>query len=82
MTFTFKKWRSEKSRIPLQWQKVLDYQAGNRGVRYLFEAKEPQNSAYRYVQFSDHSIEPSDSEHFHIYLGNESQEKLLEEMEN
>lgn len=82
LTFTFKNGEVKKAEYRYSGKKVLDYQAGNRGVRYLFEAKEPQNSAYRYVQFSDHSIEPSDSEHFHIYLGNESQEKLLEEMEN
>ena len=66
----------------VQWKKqngkeILNYQAGNRGVRYLFEVKEPENSAYRYIQFSDHSIEPTDSQHFHIYLGNESQEKFI-----
>lgn len=82
LTFTFKNGEVKKAEYNYSGKKVLDYQAGNRGVRYLFEVKEPQNSAYRYIQFSDHSIEPSDSEHFHIYLGNESQEKLLEEMEN
>ncbi len=81
ITFTLKNGEVEESEYRYSGKKVLTYEAGNRGVRYLFEATEPQ-STYRYIQFSDHSIEPTDSEHFHLYLGNESQEKLLEEMDN
>jgi zinc transport system substrate-binding protein len=60
----------------------LTYEAGNRGVRYLFEAEDKESGAFRYIQFSDHTIAPADSEHFHLYAGNESQEALLKEMEN
>lgn len=61
---------------------VLTYSKGNRGVRYLFEATEDIPGAYKYVQFSDHSIFPTKAGHFHIYFGNESQAALLEELEN
>ena len=62
--------------------KILTYKKGNRGVRFLFEAVNPVEGAPKYVQFSDHNIAPVKAEHFHIFMGNESQEKLFEEMDN
>lgn len=61
---------------------ILQYKAGNRGVRYLFEAKEEDAGPYRYVQFSDHQITHQEAHHFHLYIGGDSQEALLEEMEH
>lgn len=62
--------------------KVLNYTSGKKGVRYLFECKDSQSKAPKYVQFSDHTIAPRKSEHFHIFMGNDSQESLLKEMDN
>lgn len=61
---------------------ILTYKKGNRGVRFLFEATDANAGNYKYVQFSDHNIAPVKTGHFHIYFGGESQEKLLEELEN
>ena len=38
--------------------------------------------APKYIQFSDHIIAPRKSSHFHIFMGNDSQQSLLNEMEN
>lgn len=62
--------------------KILTYTSGKKGVRYLFECKDSQSKAPKYVQFSDHIIGPRKSEHFHIFMGNDSQESLLKEMDN
>lgn len=62
--------------------KILTYTSGKKGVRYLFECSEAGSKAPKYVQFSDHTIAPRQSQHFHIYMGNESQEALLKEMDN
>lgn len=62
--------------------KILNYTSGKKGVRYLFECKDSQSKAPKYVQFSDHTIAPRKSEHFHIFMGNDSQESLLKEMDN
>ncbi|WP_392553630.1 ZinT/AdcA family metal-binding protein [Orbus wheelerorum] len=62
--------------------KILHYTAGNKGVRYLFSCQEKGSNAPKYVQLSDHIIEATPSAHFHIYMGNESHEKLLTEMDN
>lgn len=62
--------------------KILNYKKGNRGVRFLFETEDPNAGNYKYVQFSDHNIAPVKTGHFHIFFGGESQEKLLEEMDN
>ncbi|MGK3141204.1 metal-binding protein ZinT [Pantoea sp. C2G6] len=62
--------------------KILTYSSGKKGVRYLFECQEADSKAPKYVQFSDHTIAPRKSAHFHIFMGNESQAALLAEMDN
>lgn len=62
--------------------KVLTYASGKKGVRYLFECQDTNSAAPKYVQFSDHIIGPRKSAHFHIFMGNKSQEALLTEMDN
>ncbi|EKN5803669.1 ZinT/AdcA family metal-binding protein, partial [Salmonella enterica subsp. enterica] len=62
--------------------KILTYVSGKKGVRYLFECKDANSKAPKYVQFSDHIIAPRKSGHFHIFMGNTSQQALLQEMEN
>ena len=62
--------------------KVLTYASGKQGVRYLFECQQANTGAPKYVQFSDHIIAPRKSAHFHIFMGNQSQEALLAEMDN
>lgn len=62
--------------------KILNYTSGKKGVRYLFECQDPASKAPKYIQFSDHIIEPQASSHFHLYMGNDSQEKLLQQMDN
>ena len=62
--------------------KILHYASGKKGVRYLFECQQGDANAPKFVQFSDHIIGPRKSQHFHIFMGNESQEALLKEMDN
>ncbi|RPH30116.1 metal-binding protein ZinT [Buttiauxella warmboldiae] len=62
--------------------KILTYTSGKKGVRYLFECRDSQSKAPKYVQFSDHIISPRKSDHFHIFMGNDSQASLLKEMDN
>lgn len=62
--------------------KILTYTSGKKGVRYLFECKDASSTAPKFVQFSDHTIAPRTSAHFHIFMGSTSQEALLEEMDN
>ncbi|MGO2304275.1 metal-binding protein ZinT [Providencia sp. Je.9.19] len=62
--------------------KILNYISGKKGVRYLFECQDANSKAPKYIQFSDHIIEPQQSGHFHLYMGNESQEKLLNQLDN
>lgn len=61
---------------------ILTYESGKKGVRYLFERTDGVEGAPKFVQFSDHIIEPTASAHYHMYLGDESQAALLEEMDN
>lgn len=61
---------------------IYDYESGSRGVRYFFESIGGSADAPKYVQFSDHGIEPGKAEHFHIYAGNAGFDALSKEMEN
>lgn len=63
-------------------KKTLTYKKGNRGVRFMFEATDPDAGEFKYVQFSDHNIAPTKAAHFHIFWGGESQEKLWDQLEN
>ncbi len=61
---------------------ILNYQAGNRGVRFIFELEgEVNDDLPQYIQFSDHSIYPTDADHYHLYWGDD-REALLEEVTN
>ncbi|MGY4688284.1 metal-binding protein ZinT [Salibacterium sp. K-3] len=60
---------------------ILTYEAGNRGVRYIFEKEGDAGEAPAYIQFSDHSIAPNDANHYHLYWGDD-REALLEEVTN
>lgn len=63
--------------------RILDYAKGNRGVRYLFTAVgDVPEGAPKVVQFSDHGIAPEKAAHFHIFMGSDSQEETLKEMDN
>ena len=61
---------------------IYDYASGSRGVRYFFEATDGDADAPKYVQFSDHGINPGKAEHFHIYFGNDGFDALSQEMDN
>ena len=62
--------------------KILKYEKGNRGVRYLFEAKDDNAGDFKYIQFSDHNISSTKAEHFHLFWGSTSQKAILKEMDN
>lgn len=73
---------ASKASYEYKGYQIYDYESGNRGVRYFFEAVSGSSDAPKYVQFSDHGIAPGKAEHFHIYAGNDSFDALSEEMEN
>lgn len=60
---------------------ILTYDRGNRGVRFIFKRTEEVAEMPQYIQFSDHSISPTDAAHFHLYWGDDRSE-LLDEVVN
>ncbi|UOQ49340.1 metal-binding protein ZinT [Gracilibacillus caseinilyticus] len=60
---------------------ILNYEAGNRGVRYVFKLKDEADGLPSYIQFSDHSIYPTEAGHYHLYMGDD-REALLDELSN
>ncbi|MDQ6598905.1 metal-binding protein ZinT [Bacillus salipaludis] len=60
----------------------LTYESGNRGIRYLFDLVREADGVPKYVQFSDHSIYPTKTEHYHIYFGDEDHVTLFNELDN
>lgn len=57
---------------------VLNYKAGNRGVRFVFKKVEGDADAPDYIQFSDHRIAPAKADHYHLYWGNDRAAVLAE----
>ncbi|MGP4070083.1 metal ABC transporter solute-binding protein, Zn/Mn family [Halobacillus sp. B29] len=79
-TVTFYKDGDEKSgKYTSDGYEILKYEAGNRGVRYIFKLKEEKEGLPQYIQFSDHSIDPTDADHYHLYWGDD-REALLDEV--
>lgn len=60
---------------------ILNYEKGNRGVRFIFKKIEGDEAAPAFVQFSDHAIAPQIADHFHLYWGDD-RAALLEELTN
>ncbi|WP_058306412.1 metal-binding protein ZinT [Gracilibacillus massiliensis] len=60
---------------------ILNYEAGNRGVRFIYERVEDVEELPQYIQFSDHSIFPTKADHYHLYWGDD-REALLDEVTN
>ncbi|RIO75649.1 metal ABC transporter solute-binding protein, Zn/Mn family, partial [Staphylococcus gallinarum] len=81
ITFT-KNGKTIEGQYVYDGKEVLNYEKGNRGVRYVFKLKNEDNQELpKYVQFSDHNIAPKKAAHFHIFMGND-REKLLKELDN
>ena len=81
-TITFYRGEKEvKGQYIYDGYEILTYEAGNKGVRYIFKLKEETQGLPQYVQFSDHIISPKESDHYHLYWGNDRQ-TLLQEVNN
>lgn len=62
---------------------VLNYEKGNRGVRFNYQAVEPVEGAPEYIQFSDHNVSPAANlAHFHIYMNADSFESSNQNLTN
>lgn len=70
-----------KGRYAADGYEILTYEAGNRGVRYIFEKIEGDEAAPRFIQFSDHRIAPAQADHYHLYWGDD-RAALLKEVTN
>ncbi|ANY76190.1 metal-binding protein [Paenibacillus ihbetae] len=77
----FTKGQQHSGKYQSDGYEILTYEAGNRGVRYIFKSVEEVEGLPRYIQFSDHRINPSKSDHFHLYWGDD-RKALLEEVTN
>lgn len=62
-------------------KEILKYEAGNRGVRFIFKKVNGDEKAPKFIQFSDHIIAPEKALHFHLYMGDD-RAALLKEMEH
>ena len=78
----FKGDTSQKADYKYEGYRILTYESGKRGVRYLFRSLDENSAAPKHIQFSDHNIKATKAEHFHLYFGDNSQEDLLKELEN
>jgi zinc transport system substrate-binding protein len=81
-TVTFYENGEEKSgECTYDGYEILTYDAGNRGVRFIFKLKGKSGDFPHYIQFSDHSIYPTKAGHYHLYWG-DNRDALLNEVTN
>lgn len=73
--------KPHQARYASDGYEILTYEAGNRGVRFIFEKIEGDEDAPQYIQFSDHRIAPATADHYHLYWGDD-RAALLEEVTN
>lgn len=79
---TFYKGEEEISgRYKYDGYEILNYEKGNRGVRFIYKQTDENSEAPAYIQFSDHIITDKVSHHYHLYFGDD-RAALLEELEN
>ena len=62
--------------------RIVQYSAGNRGVRYFYEVKGKSNGCPKYIGFNDHMIAPAKPEHYHFYSSNISIDDMCAESDN
>ncbi|MFJ7826650.1 ZinT family metal-binding protein [Psychrobacillus sp. NPDC096623] len=77
----FKKGKENSGEYVYDGYEILTYDAGNRGVRYIFKLAEKIDGLPQFIQFSDHSIKPNESDHYHLYWGDD-RKALLDEVTN
>ncbi|WP_024122260.1 metal-binding protein ZinT [Bacillus halotolerans] len=77
----FKNGKEYSGKYTYDGYEILTYDAGNRGVRYIFKRAKKAEGLPQYIQFSDHSIYPTKASHYHLYWG-EDREALLDEVKN
>lgn len=67
-----------EARYASDGHEILKYEAGNRGVRFIFKKTEGDAKAPQYIQFSDHKIAPAAADHYHLYWGDDRAALLAE----
>ena len=77
----FKNGKEYSGKYTYDGYEILTYDAGNRGVRYIFKLAKKAEGLPQYIQFSDHSIYPTKASHYHLYWGDD-REALLDEVKN
>ena len=81
VTFTDEKGEQQSADYEHDGHEVLEYERGNRGVRFVFKRVGDNDKMTKYIQFSDHAIAPQEALHYHLYWGDDRQE-LLDEVEH
>ena len=81
VTFTDEKGEQQSADYEHDGHEVLEYERGNRGVRFVFKRVGDNDKMPKYIQFSDHAIAPQEALHYHLYWGDDRQE-LLDEVEH
>lgn len=81
VTFTDEKGEQQSADYEHDGHEVLEYERGNRGVRFVFKRVGDNDRMPKYIQFSDHAIAPQEALHYHLYWGDDRQE-LLDEVEH
>lgn len=81
VTFTTEDDKQSTAEYEYDGYEILNYERGNRGVRFVYKRSDDNDQMPQYIQFSDHMIAPQKASHYHLYWGND-RAALLDEVEN
>ncbi|AZP04425.1 metal-binding protein ZinT [Jeotgalibaca ciconiae] len=79
-TFFYEDGQESTAEYEYDGYEILEYEKGNRGVRFVYSRVEESEEMPQYIQFSDHLIAPKESSHYHLYWENDRNELLSEVM--
>ena len=81
ITFTYENGKTASAEYTYAgYQPKLNDDGEISSVRYQFETSD--SNAPKYVQFNDHGYEPGETEHFHIYFGDDGFDALMDSKTN
>lgn len=81
VTFTKENGDSQSAQYAYDGYEILNYERGNRGVRFVFKRTDDNTDMPSFIQFSDHNIHPNKVAHFHLYWGDD-RAALLDEVDH
>ena len=78
ITFQYDNGKKVSSKYKSNGYFIQNWSTGTKAAMYRFEAVDKKSGAPIYIEFNDHIIEPTEAEHFHFRMSNESYDAIVD----